>query len=348
MFSNPRHRPARAKQPARRILAVVLALCAAVATAHGQVECSDAVSGAGYACCYDYPGSGACYFSHLGEDAYVAAMSPADYNGSAMCGRYIRVTGPLGWVDVQVADESLLIGPGDIDLNCPAFAQIGAVGMGPVAVTWRTIASPDSSPISLYIYDGSNPWWMGIQVRNHRYGVAALEYLGPSGYVSVPRSMYNFFIVDGTQGVPTPFADPFAVRLTDVNGQVVEVGGIPLSSGTEVATGVQFAICGESTAVGPPSRRPSGFVMYDPIPNPFNPRTTIKYDLPESGPVRLSVFDLAGRLVRTLVDESKPQGSFEAVWDGRDSTGKEVGSGTYLARLDFGGRVEVVRMGLVR
>ncbi len=83
-------------------------------------------------------------------------------------------------------------------------------------------------------------------------------------------------------------------------------------------------------------------------PNPFNPRTTIKYDLPESGPVRLSVFDIAGRLVRTLVDESKPQGSHEAVWDGRDTSGREVGSGSYLARLEFGGKVETVRMGLVR
>lgn len=49
--------------------------------------------------------------------------------------------------------------------------------------------------------------------------------------------------------------------------------------------------------------------------------------------MRPCVFDLAGRLVRTLVDESRSQGSYEVVWDGRDSTGREVGSGTYLARL---------------
>jgi flagellar hook assembly protein FlgD len=62
---------------------------------------------------------------------------------------------------------------------------------------------------------------------------------------------------------------------------------------------------------------------------------------------RLSVFDVAGRPVRTLVDESMPQGSHEAVWDGTDASGRTVGSGSYLARLEFGGRVEVVRMGLV-
>lgn len=89
-------------------------------------------------------------------------------------------------------------------------------------------------------------------------------------------------------------------------------------------------------------------VLHQNAPNPFNPRTTIKFDLSESGPVHLSVFDVAGRLVRTLVDESMPQGSHEAVWDGRDATGQEVGSGSYLARLSFEGRVETVRMGLVR
>ena len=64
--------------------------------------------------------------------------------------------------------------------------------------------------------------------------------------------------------------------------------------------------------------------------------------------MRLAVFDLAGRLVRTLIDASLPQGSHEAVWDGRDESGREVGSGSYLARLEFGGMVETVRMGLVR
>lgn len=58
--------------------------------------------------------------------------------------------------------------------------------------------------------------------------------------------------------------------------------------------------------------------------------------------------DLAGRLPRTLVDEIRAQGSHDAVWDGRDASGRDVGSGTDLARLEFGGQVESVRMGLVR
>lgn len=83
-------------------------------------------------------------------------------------------------------------------------------------------------------------------------------------------------------------------------------------------------------------------------PNPFNPRTALRFELPQAGFVRLSVYDVAGHRVRTLIEDSLPSGSHEAAWDGRDASGREVGSGSYLARLEFGGRVAVVRMGLCR
>lgn len=101
-------------------------------------------------------------------------------------------------------------------------------------------------------------------------------------------------------------------------------------------------------AVEEAARLPRALRLGQNAPNPFNPRTTIKYVLPEAGPARLSVFDVAGRLVCTLVDESMPQGTHEAVWDGRDAHGREVGSGSYLARLEFGGQIATMRMGLVR
>jgi hypothetical protein len=84
------------------------------------------------------------------------------------------------------------------------------------------------------------------------------------------------------------------------------------------------------------------------VPNPFNPRTTIRFDLPAAGPVRLAVYDVAGRLVRVLVEGERAAGSYEAVWDGRDASGRSAPSGSYLARLVAGGEVEGVRLSLVR
>ncbi len=105
---------------------------------------------------------------------------------------------------------------------------------------------------------------------------------------------------------------------------------------------------GSASAVNEPSPSTRSGLLLGVTPNPFNPRTTIRFELPEGGAVRLSVFDVAGRLVRTLVDGGLAQGSHEYAWDGRDEAGRAVGSGSYLARLEFGGRVETVRMGLVR
>lgn len=83
-------------------------------------------------------------------------------------------------------------------------------------------------------------------------------------------------------------------------------------------------------------------------PNPFNPQTVIVYEVPRSGAVRLEVFDLRGRLVRTLVDQAQSVGRHEVLWDGRDAQGREQPSGVYLSRLRSGGREVMGRMTLVR
>ncbi|MBK8166929.1 MAG: hypothetical protein IPK64_13380 [bacterium] len=105
---------------------------------------------------------------------------------------------------------------------------------------------------------------------------------------------------------------------------------------------------GGATAVEEPRPSTRASRLVGIAPNPFNPQTTIRYALPVGGPARLAVFDVAGRLIRTLVDGTMPEGGHEVTWDGRDAVGREVPSGSYLARLEFGGKAEVARMGLVR
>jgi hypothetical protein len=68
-------------------------------------------------------------------------------------------------------------------------------------------------------------------------------------------------------------------------------------------------------------------------PNPFNPGTTLRLTLPVPGPIRLTVHDLRGRRVRTLVEGLQPAGDLDVPWDGRDAAGQRVPSGVYIARL---------------
>ncbi len=93
---------------------------------------------------------------------------------------------------------------------------------------------------------------------------------------------------------------------------------------------------------------PSAFVLYDNYPNPFNPMTTIKFDLPRDGHVALRVFDLSGRVVRTLVDDNLGRASHEYKWDGTDDAGHRVASGTYYYRVDTDRRTATGRMMLVK
>jgi GH25 family lysozyme M1 (1,4-beta-N-acetylmuramidase) len=100
--------------------------------------------------------------------------------------------------------------------------------------------------------------------------------------------------------------------------------------------------------VGLPDVSVTKFAVYRNQPNPFNPRTTIRFDLPDAGRVRLAVYDVAGRLIRTLVDADLPRGTHEEVWDGRDEAGQAVASGSYFAKLNAGARAETIRMSRAR
>lgn len=68
-------------------------------------------------------------------------------------------------------------------------------------------------------------------------------------------------------------------------------------------------------------------------PNPFNPRTTIAFELAEAGVVEVTVFDLRGQRVRVLESGERPVGRHEVTWDGQDDMGHGVATGTYLCRF---------------
>jgi hypothetical protein len=82
---------------------------------------------------------------------------------------------------------------------------------------------------------------------------------------------------------------------------------------------------------------PTDYALQQNSPNPFNPTTTIRYELPKAGHVIVNVYSLAGQLVRTLVDDQVEAGYHMIEWDGRDKDGRKVGSGIYLYRLSVDG-----------
>lgn len=79
----------------------------------------------------------------------------------------------------------------------------------------------------------------------------------------------------------------------------------------------------------------STFRLFQNYPNPFNPSTTIEYNIPKPGDVNIKVYDIAGRLVRTLISEHQELGSHRAKWDSKNDGGQRVASGMYLYQIRF-------------
>jgi len=93
---------------------------------------------------------------------------------------------------------------------------------------------------------------------------------------------------------------------------------------------------------------PTTFALGQNYPNPFNPETVIEFALPTAGDVSLSVYNVAGQLVKTLINGNMRAGYHQIRWDGRDASDRDVSSGVYFYKLDTNGFSETRKMLLVK
>ena len=93
---------------------------------------------------------------------------------------------------------------------------------------------------------------------------------------------------------------------------------------------------------------PVTFSLSDNYPNPFNPSTAIDFSVAELSFVNLAIYDASGRLVKTLVSESKVADSYSVMWDGSNDNGVQVSAGMYLYKITAGNFVETKKMLLVK
>ncbi len=96
-------------------------------------------------------------------------------------------------------------------------------------------------------------------------------------------------------------------------------------------------------------KTPEGFTVYNNYPNPFNSTTILSYQLQRSANVSINIYNVLGKLVKTVINEKQiPAGHFSVQWNGKDNTGSDVASGVYLYKLKTKNFVKVKKMLLVR
>ena len=144
------------------------------------------------------------------------------------------------------------------------------------------------------------------------------------------------------------YVDPVADNLEEGDEIIRLVGTIDGLEGDEVEITLsdQGAVEAAKTVV---QTRPEAFALADNFPNPFNPTTTIKYALPQAADVELTVYNVVGQVVRTLVAEYQSAGRYAVEWDATNDSGHSLSSGMYFYRLQAGGEfLEVKKMLLLR
>lgn len=119
-------------------------------------------------------------------------------------------------------------------------------------------------------------------------------------------------------------------------------------------TGIKFwlddirVIDPEAVGVHTEKEIPGTFKLYQSYPNPFNPITFIRYQLPVHNHVEIVVYNITGQKIRTLVNEEQSAGYYRAIWDAKSESGEQVSSGIYIYQIIAGDFVLVKRMVLMR
>jgi len=163
-------------------------------------------------------GTGNCNFDASPDDLNVAALNSIDYVNGAMCGACAEVEGPnQKKVVVRIVDSCAGCTAEQIALSKQAFEKMGATDYLQMTVRWSYVTCPVVGPVRYRFKEDSNPYWVAIQMRNHRLPIQKLEWQKSGAWVEVKREPYNYFVEPSGMG-----PGPIRVRVTASDGQQLE------------------------------------------------------------------------------------------------------------------------------
>ncbi len=226
----------------------------------------------------------------------------------------------IGWNDVfnlQAYYQNIV----RIRENNPALEQGSYIGLS------------NSSPDSVYSYlriSGNNR----AIVINNFYGNsvnATVQIPLDTLHLDASKAWYaNDVLNTTTQEISPASFTKLNVNVAPYQTQIIILGNSPL------------------TGVKEETQQPLSYNLLQNYPNPFNPSTTITYEIARPEKIRLAVYDILGRQITTLVDQSQQPGIYKVVWDGKNNSGQSVSSGIYFYRLQTSDFTDVKKMILLK
>lgn len=268
---------------------------------------------------------------------------------------------------------STLSGALGADFVCSPFREQGCPSNSPEDSSWcaAVIAAggalyPVTAPY--FAFGNGCPQIYTYSVLNAIGGVGNrswfdYDFSGPKGTVNFAQVVNDRSsglasyrsIVDGYSyhHITTTYNDVTGRCEADSAGRVNAAGNEIIAALSWIFDGVPPAFCTspcDTASDAPDIEEPELRVnrLYQNRPNPFNPRTVIRFSLAAKGPVELGIYDVGGRRVKTLVKKTMDAGLHTMVWDGTDNQGRRVGSGIYWSQLQAGDYVSNMKMVLLK
>ena len=194
--------------------------------------------------------------------------------------------------------------------------------------TWSATFNPDTTA-------GSNSYPNSVVAIPNTDIIIALDDIGVFytadlgttwGQISTPAETESDYIVSG-------------MFLNTNMGYIFTDNGLVLRFASQVPTAIREPFL---------AKNPNDFQLYQNYPNPFNPSTQITFFLPHAAEVKIVIYDLQGRKVRTLLDGYRTAGTHNLTWAGTNDTGKNVASGVYIYKMTTNGFSTQKKMQLIR
>ncbi len=184
-----------------------------------------------------------------------------------------------------------------------------------------------------------------------------IDYAAPNG-INIHEHVFRRFVPDtaGTVIVfSAPYPDtmtvtlPFTVEPDWIETHVDLVAFLQEQVSRQIDQGAKVGVLDLQVGISEePAPAPAASRLLPVSPNPFSPGAEIRFEVARTGPIEITVHDVQGRLVRTLVDAVHEAGSRAIAWDGRDDSGRDAGSGIYFLRLATAGSSSIQKAVLVR
>jgi hypothetical protein len=216
--------------------------------------------------------------------------------------------------------------------------------------TWRqdgiTVSPGTPTTINLEAWRLDPPRWVWAEQMNGRI---TLHWWLPESAASDHNPALNFYIYRDDTLVSGALNDTL-YYFTDAqlpNGRTVNYT-VQARYGHGYSNAAPVAITVDLAARDITSTLPTQFALYPNYPNPFNPDTRIRMDVPVRSEARVDVYDVNGRLVRTLMNGVLNAGRFELTWNGNDEAGHNVATGLYFCRMSSPTFVATQKMLLVK